>query len=443
MVSTGETAPYDLVVAGLGLAGLTAAVTAADQGARVLCVGKGWGTTHFRSGTVDVLGYLHGAEVRHPAEAIERLIREVPDHPYATVARDLEAGLELVRRALGAVGIGAVGSPAENRRVATVAGTYRPACLLQESLDAGWQGARVLAVGFHGYRDFEPELFAAVLPARAERLGLTVRARATTVELPQLHRHHLDGMTLARLFDGQVFRRQLATAVRARVGSATLLCLPAVLGLNDPAGVVAALEQDLGIPVVEVPTLPPSVPGLRLAQALERAARARGARIQVGPRLSLERGGGRATALRIHGAARDLRLPLDRLVLATGGLASGGLVVDGRRGEICEPVGGLPVRQPEGPAEEWYREDLLGAAQPVARAGVRFDQDLHPLDEEGEPVENVFCCGGLLSGAQRPVERSADGIAVASGHLAASQALHTHQPAPDAAPGGDPGMAAA
>ncbi len=422
MVSVGARAPYDLVVAGLGLAGLTAAAAAAERGARVLCVGKGWGTTHFRSGTVDVLGYLDGAEVRNPGEAIQRVIADIPDHPYATVAPALEGGLDQVRRALAAAGIDAVGSMAENRRVATAAGTYRPACLVPESLDARWQGARVLAVGLHGYRDFEPELFAAVLPERARRRGLTVRVRATSVDLPQLHRHHLDGMTLARLFDGQVFRRQLASALRARIGSATLLCLPAVLGLNDPGGALAALEQDLGTPVVEVPTLPPSIPGIRLAQALERAARARGARIQVGPRLLVEREEGRATALRIQGAARDTRLPLGRLVLATGGVASGGLIVDGKRGEVCETVAALPVRQPEEPVEEWYREGVLGPAQPIARAGLRFDRHLHPLIGDGQPVENVFCCGGLLSGARRSVERSADGIAVASGHLAAQEA---------------------
>lgn len=414
-------APYDLVVAGLGLAGLTAAVTAAEAGARVLCVGKGWGTTHFRSGTVDVLGYQGGEAVRSPGEGIRRLTQQVPDHPYATVARGLEDGLGVVRNALAAAGIGTLGSMAENRLLATAAGTYRPACLLPDTLDAGWQGARVLAVGLHGYRDFESDLFAAVLPRRAERLGLTVRARATTVDVPQLHRHHLDAMALARLLDGHVFPHQLATALRARIGSATLLCLPAVLGLEDSAGVVAALEQNLGTPVVEVPTLPPSVPGVRLAQALERAARTRGARIQVGRPLSVVREGRRAVALRIHGAAHDTLVPLDRLVLATGGLASGGLVVEGR-GDVREVVAGLPVRQPEGPAEDWYREDLLGSAQPVASAGVRFDEHLRPLNEEGEPMENVFCCGGLLAGARRSQELSADGIAVASGHLAAKEA---------------------
>ncbi len=414
--------PYDLVVAGLGLAGLTAAVTAAGRGARVLCVGKGWGTTHFRSGTIDVLGRLDGEVVRSPRDGIQRLTLQVPDHPYATIAGALEGGLRLVREALGAAGIDATGSLAANHLLATAAGTFRPTCLLPESLHAGWQGARALAVGFDGYRDFEPDLFAAVLSGHAERLGLTVRVRATTVDVPQLRRHHLDGTALARLFDGQVFRRQLATAVRARIGSATLLCMPAVLGLEDSAGVVAALEQNLGIPVVEVPTLPPSVPGIRLAQALERAARARGARLQVGPRVSVVREGARAVALRIHGAAHDTLVPLDRLVLATGGLASGGLVVEGR-GEMREPAADLPVRQPEGPVEGWYREDLLGPAQPVASAGLRFDARLRPLGEDGEPVENVFCCGGLLGGARRPQELSADGIAVASGHLAAQQAL--------------------
>jgi anaerobic glycerol-3-phosphate dehydrogenase len=38
-------------------------------------------------------------------------------------------------------------------------------------------------------------------------------------------------------------------------------------------------------------------------------------------------------------------------------------------------------------------------------------------------MENVFCCGGLLAGARRTQELSADGIAVASGHLAAQEAM--------------------
>ena len=55
-------APYDVVVIGLGLAGLIAGLAATSRGARTLLVGKGYGTLRFRSGTIDVLGATTSAD---------------------------------------------------------------------------------------------------------------------------------------------------------------------------------------------------------------------------------------------------------------------------------------------------------------------------------------------------------------------------------------------
>ena len=49
---------WDLIVIGTGLAGLTAARTALDRGARVLIVGRGMGSLTLFGNTIDVLGAI-------------------------------------------------------------------------------------------------------------------------------------------------------------------------------------------------------------------------------------------------------------------------------------------------------------------------------------------------------------------------------------------------
>ena len=100
MTTTQTRPPYDVVVVGLGLAGLVAGVTAAKEGARTLVVGKGYGTTHFRSGTLDVLGYVDGHPVTSPADALDGFARAHAEHPYAHAASELGAALDVVREAM-------------------------------------------------------------------------------------------------------------------------------------------------------------------------------------------------------------------------------------------------------------------------------------------------------------------------------------------------------
>lgn len=412
--------PYDVVVVGLGLAGLTAALAAASRGARVLALGKGYGTTHFRSGTIDVLGYLEGGAVRSPRPALSALAAARPEHPYARLGGRVEEALSFLRDAARRGGVELQGGLDEAQLVATTAGTLRPTCLAPTSLLGAWDGARVLAVGLQGFRDFDPELFAATLPPVAARLGLEVAVRPARLSLAPLLRRHLDGLGLARLLDRPAFRHQLAEALRPLARGCTLVALPAVLGLE--AATAAALATELG-PAVELPTLPPSVPGIRLQRALERALRERGGRVQVGAEVRLECAAGRARALELEAAGRRLRMPLRSVVLATGGMASGGLRLE-PSGAVVEPAADLPVAQPPGPPGRWFRERFLGSCdQAIDLAGVRVDACMRPLDAEGRVViENLFVAGGLLAGAERSLERSADGIACASGYVAGLEA---------------------
>ncbi len=72
---------HDAIVIGAGLAGLSAAVRLAEDGARVLVLGKGVGATHLSAGTIDIVGYAP-ERVERPAEALARF---GDGHPYALV----------------------------------------------------------------------------------------------------------------------------------------------------------------------------------------------------------------------------------------------------------------------------------------------------------------------------------------------------------------------
>jgi glycerol-3-phosphate dehydrogenase subunit B len=412
-----ERAPYDVVVVGLGLAGLVAGLAASSRGARTLVVGKGHGTLRFRSGTVDVLGHWAGQPVASPTGGLAAVSAERGDHPYALAGADLEPGLQVVRSAAAEAGIELGGSLAANRLVATAAGTLRPTCLAPPTMRVDWDGASVLVAGLAGYRDFQADLAAAVLPEAAARVGIELAARPVTVDLPALHRRHLSGLELARLFEEPGFRRDFAAAVRGALGGATVVALPAVLGIDGAGQAAASLAAELGVPVAELPTLPPSAPGLRLELALTAALRRAGARIQVGTFVRLLPEGARIGWLELQSPGHPQRLRVDRVVLASGGLASGGLEMC-LDGSLRETVADLPVWMPEAARQRPVGRSFLEPhGHPLSLSGLRVDEAMRPLGPESHrPLyENLFAAGGVLAQADRAVEKSADGICCATG----------------------------
>lgn len=416
-------AAYDVAVVGVGLAGLVAGIAAAQAGARTLVLGRGSGSVGFRSGGVDVLGYVNGRLVTSPAQELEPFRAAHPGHPYAAAGDLLGAALEMVRSVAAVAGLELRGALESNRLTATAAGTFRPGCLVPASMDVPWDGSTVLAVGLGSYRDFSAALFASTLPRSGGRLGVELRVRAVSLDLPEIRRRHLGGMELARLFDDAGFRALLARELKPHLAGVGLVALPAVVGLDRPAEAVRDLEGRLGARVAELPTLPPSIPGVRLERALEAGLRTAGGRSQVGVAARVRVVNQRVERLEVDAAAHPLRLPVGAVVLATGGLLGGGLAL-GPRGEVVETVADLPVEVPQVDFERWFgRRFLEPDGHRYAEVGVRVDTRLRPLGEEGEPAAaNLFAAGGILAGARRSVEKSAEGIACATGLKAGMEA---------------------
>jgi glycerol-3-phosphate dehydrogenase subunit B len=407
---------YDAVVIGAGTAGLTAAVRLAEGGARVCVVAKGVGSTHLAPGTIDVLGYAP-QRVQDPTAGIADLVAARPDHPYALLGVDaVRSALEWFAQRIAAAsetGYRYEGSLERNFQLPTALGALRPSALVPRTMAAGdaRAGGPVCVVGIPVLRDFHAPLCAENLT----RAG--IEATAVQIEVEVEGRAEANALGVARRFADPAFRAAFAGSLASRLGGADRVALPAVLPLRDPAVAWDELQARLGRKVFEIPTLPPSVPGMRLSDALRSTLRRAGGRLVLGAEVvGAEREGDRLAAVRTHAAGHDLRYRADWFILASGGFASGAIAL-GADWVTRETVLGLALRGAPGPGEPRFVADYF-AQQPMARAGVAVGADLR-----AEGMENVFVAGASLPGAVPWREGSGEGIAVTSGHRAAENVL--------------------
>jgi glycerol-3-phosphate dehydrogenase subunit B len=400
----------DTVVIGAGLAGLMGALALADAGHRPLLLAKGQGATHWTSGTIDVWGAADGSL----REAITGLIASNPQHPYArTGFASLEAAVARFRALTEAARYPYVGSFERNVLLPTALGALRPAAFFPATMAAGDMRlpGPVLLAGFHELRDFFPPLAAANLAAQG------IDARGTYLNLPPIKRKlDFNTRSFAQLFDDPAFREDVGRQLRAARGDATRIGLPAVLGLKDPLAVVGHLQQLSGAQVFEIPTLPPSMPGVRLYTIFRDALVKAGARIQIGAEvLRGAAANGKLNAVFSAAAAREQEHHASTWLLATGGIAGGGVRTD-YTGAVWETALGLPLRAPTGRGE-WFAPRFLNeAGHPIYQAGIATNEQLRPLDESDTVVyKNVAIAGAALAGCDPIRERCYSGMALATG----------------------------
>jgi Anaerobic glycerol-3-phosphate dehydrogenase len=132
----------------------------------------------------------------------------------------------------------------------------------------------------------------------------------------------------------------------------------------------------------------------------------------------VDRTGDRVIAVAMEAAVRTATFRTGALVLATGGIAGGGIVAD-NAGHLEEMVLGLPVEAPE--FADWLSPDAFDpSGHPLEAAGIRTDAELRPVDRAGRPIfDNVRVVGTMLAGQRYLRERCRDGVAISSGRHAA------------------------
>jgi glycerol-3-phosphate dehydrogenase len=416
----------DVLVIGAGLAGLTAAWQACETGNRTRLIAKGWGSLYTHTGCIDVLGYfppLADHPVTSPAQSIQRLLVEQPEHPYSLAGiQSLDEALRSLQDLSKRSGYPLHGSLDRNWLLPSALGSIRPTCLAPETMTAGdlQDKTPMVIVGFKEFVDFYPDLVAANLQAQ----GYPVEAIILDLD-GLLDRRSRHPRYLAETFDQADFRENLAGLLRdglkiKGIGNARYrVGFPALLGIVQPVEAMRHLADLLGGPVFEIPTLPPSIPGMRLSRILYEAIERIGGRCYLGMRATGKvTEGDRIVSVQSEAAPRRISHRARRFILATGGFLGGGLEA-GYDASPQETVFGLNVQGP-GLREGWFeREFLSPRGHPLFRAGIGTGQDFKPRGSDLEPTyTNLSVVGGALAGTDSISERSLEGIALVSGYLA-------------------------
>lgn len=417
----------DVLVIGGGMAGAAAALSAARAGARVLVARRALGATALSSGAVDVApdptaipGDLEAQRVP-PEQGARAVARLHPLHPYA-VLRDrlgrLDESLRFVAAALPEL----FGGPAErNALLPTPLGTVKPSAMAQRAqlpADVAALPEQVAVVQLQALPSCDARMVASGLEAAAAALGRRLSAVAVesaffrTVEDPHRPVHEL-----AAMLDAPGAVEALGAELKLRLPEGTRAVLfPPVLG-RGRLDAAARLSAAVGVPCWEWLSVAPSVPGVRLQEALDRAL------VKAGVELR-----------EVAAECRDLRSGVFGLggegvtaraaVLATGKFIGGGIE---RARRFRETVLGLPVYAGSRRVGEEYMGDLLSehveSDQAAFRAGVRIDGQLRPLGADGAPASPaLFAAGSVIRGYDPSSDKTGLGVAIFTGYLAGEAA---------------------
>ncbi|MFM5095592.1 glycerol-3-phosphate dehydrogenase subunit GlpB [Aeromonas rivipollensis] len=424
---------FDTIVIGGGMAGLSAALRLAEAGQKTLLMASGQSALHFSSGSVDLL-----ESEGDPRAALPAFMAAHPDHPYSKVGlTNIEASLADLQRHCHEQGLPLFRQERNHQRLTPI-GTLKSTWLSPETCACVTEVPApdvLLLATLEGFRDFHPALAAANLATHARFAHC--RILTGEIRLPQLaafsrNPHEFRSADIARLFDKQQHDKQdLLTDLAREIGRMVKECgepgcrhivLPACLSLGLVGPRLAELEARTGCTIKEVATMPPSLIGMRMQEALKRRFLALGGTFLTSERvLGARYDGDRVVG--VHSQNGDDQLfEADHFVLASGSFFSRGL--ESRLGGIREPIFDADVLSlPE--RDAWAGRRLFDH-HPFMGFGVKTDDQLRVL-RGGKPLANLYGAGSVLAHYDPVREGSGSGVAVATGWQAAGHILGAAQ----------------
>lgn len=409
-----------LAVIGSGIAGFAATIFAVNRKIATAQVGN-TGAVAYTTGYLDLIGKLGGAAsvVTNPWQALESLRETEPKHPLCRVpADDIQQAFAEFTAFLGECGLAYSSPGACNITALTPVGTLKQTLCVPATMAAGPRAlaanAHCVIVDFRGLKGFSGAEVVANLRDRWPRLT------TQRIGFPDMDRGEVYPEVMARALEVPATRERLAEALIGVAGSARVIGLPAILGMHRPDQVRAELERLTGREVFEIPTMPPSVPGIRLRELFQQVLPQQGVTLIPQQKVTSLSFDGDGATLALSDSFGPIRVHAQSVILATGRFLSGGL--EAHPTGIREHLLDLPVTQPAD-RSDWYRARYTDPrGHPIHRAGIEVDDSFRPLTSEGRRYhDRLFSAGVILAHQDWIRGRSGAGIAIATAFKAVTE----------------------
>ncbi len=409
----------ELAVIGAGMAGIASALFASKRGISTVQVGLTSGII-FASGLIDLMG-VHpisdGKIWENPWKAINALTSDIPNHPFARINKDdIHKAFEEFLAFMNNAGLPYCRYENRNAKMIMPVGSVKHTYCVPQTM---WNGVLALEkkcscliIDIRGLRGFSARQITETLKTSWPAL------RHARISFPNTdHLEEVYTEPIARCLSLSENRKALAQIVIPHVKDASMVGFPAIFGIHNSVEIYRDLQEMIGVTIFEIPTIPPSITGLRIKETFESQLPQKGVRLLLQKKvLKVHRNKG-GFVLDIGGSDTEYTVKAKGIILASGRFLGGGLHAD--RKQIRESIFNLPVFQ-VGERKNWHSQNFLDPkGHLINMAGLEIDNMFHPLDSLGKPVfKTLFAAGSILAHQDWLRMKCGSGLAIASAFAA-------------------------
>ena len=331
-------------------------------------------------------------------------------HPYAKIGDRFAHYAQEAKQTLIDAGVGVHGDSKHNTYRISPMGTTLPTWLTLDDFTTlespdELKGKKILLVNITGFLDFNTKFVADSFETEG------ASCQIVSISLPECDRlrqspAEMRSATIARVMESESVLETFIARLQAKSKGFDIVAVPAIFGLAS-SQTVSTLKKQLDTPVYIIPTMPPSVPGIRTQQRLRHVFEQAGGYYMLGDTvINAETGDGRVYSVYTvnHG---DIALQADHFVLASGSFFSNGLYALMDR--VFDPVFDADVEFDPN-RNTWYTPSVF-ASQRYRTFGVATDERFR-IKIHGKIQENVYAIGSVLSGFDALQEGCGAGVSL-------------------------------
>ncbi|OOF69724.1 glycerol-3-phosphate dehydrogenase subunit GlpB [Rodentibacter caecimuris] len=427
---------FDVVIIGCGLAGLTCGIALQEKGKRCVIINNGQAAIDFSSGSMDLLSRLpNQSAVKNLNEDLSALCKQMPNHPYSLIG--VEKVLEKAQQfesLAQSLDLGLKGSTQQNHWRVTGLGGLRGAWLSPNSVptvsnEEIFPYQKITVLGIEGYHDFQPQLLAENLKQQVQFSHCEFSTGFLNIpELDQLrlNAREFRSVNITQLLEHKLAFDDLVNEIKQAAKGAEAVFLPACFGLETQA-FFTALCHHTGLALFELPTMPPSLLGMRQHYKLRHRFEQLGGLIMNGNSATKAHiDNNFVCSIQTRNLA-DEAIYAKHFVLASGSFFSKGLIAEFEK--IIEPIFYADITGHEGFQYDnrlTWTNSRFSSPQPYQSAGVVINS-AGQVQKSGQFFKNLFAIGNIIGGFNALELGCGSGVAVVTALVVAEQILATEQ----------------